>query len=211
MNEIWVHTVTLSSLPSHIFSPPPNTAVFHPYTSSDISEHGYGWTLAQKRKKLLSRDIYQVKQEVISLLFCCGKLSRLVWSGVAQCWERRRQKERKKEKEGETAQVSIRKCWGGWKVLITRTKNMYISFSFFTRLSFPLLGLNALKLPHLPSENETEVAQINRKRAAVPLTIRRETCFTGGFTDRTSDFWWFLFHFNFLSCSFYIFICYGFD
>ncbi len=155
--------VTLSSLPSHMFSPPPNT----PYTSSDISERGYGWTLTQKRKKLLSRDIYQVKQ------FCCGKLSRLVWSGVLQCWERRRQKERKKEKEAETAQVSIRKCWGGWKVLITRTKNIYISFSFFTRLSFPLLGLNALKCPHLPRENETEVAQRNLKRAAVPLTIRR--------------------------------------
>lgn len=133
------------------------------------------------------------------------------YQGLKWCSSMLRKKEAEREKEGETAQVSIRKCWGGWKVLITRTKNMYISFSFFTRLSFPLLGLNALKLPHLPSENETEVAQINRKRAAVSLTVRRETCFTGGFTDRTSDFCSFLFRFNFLSWSFYIFICYGFD
>lgn len=100
-----------------------------------------------------------------------------------------RMKEAETERERQTAQVSIRKCWGGWKVLITRTKNKYISFSFFTRLSFPLLGLNALKLPRLPGENETEVAQMNRKRAAAPLTIMDETCFTKGFGDRTSDFW----------------------
>jgi len=61
----------------------------------------------------------------------------------------------------------------------------YMSFSLFTRLYFPLLVLNALRLPLLPSENETEVAQENRKRAAVPLIITHDT----RFTDPTSDFW----------------------
>lgn len=171
-------------IPSHIFSPPPNTSVFHPYTSSDISEHGYEGTLTQKRKNLLPRDI-SGKIGGVVLLWAAIKAG-LKWCSSTL---RKEEAEREKEKEGETAQVSIRKCWGGWKVLITRTKNMYISFSFFTRLSFPLLGLNALKLPHLPSENETEVAQMNRKRAAVPLIIIHETCFTSGLTARTSDFW----------------------
>lgn len=105
--------------------------------------------------------------------------------------EAERAREREKEGETLTALVSIRKCWGGWKVLITRTKNKYISFSLFTRITFPLLVLSVLKLPHLPSENETEIARINRKRAAVALIIMQETSFTSGITDQTSDFLWF--------------------
>lgn len=142
MNEIRAHTVTLSSFPSHIFSPPSNTAKFIspptlPLTSLNTGKSEHPNTQTHKRKKLLSRDIYQVKWGVI---LCCSVVGSLML--------RKKEVEREREKEGETLTglVSIRKCWGGWKVLITRTKNKCISFSLFTRLSFPLLVLVALKI-----------------------------------------------------------------
>lgn len=134
-------TVTLSSFPSHIFSPPSNTALCHP-----LHFLWHLWTRVRvntrnpkntQKEKLLSRDICQVKWVVI---LCCSVVGNLML--------RKKEVEREREKEGETLTglVSIRKCWGGWKVLITRTKNKCISFSLFTRLSFPLLVLGALKI-----------------------------------------------------------------
>jgi len=72
------------------------------------------------------------------VILCCSVVGSLML--------RKKEVKRERERARDTGLVSIRKCWGGWKVLITRTKNKCKSFSLFTRLSFPLFVLGALKI-----------------------------------------------------------------